>query len=151
MGLYYEDFRPGARYETAQRTVAAEDIGDFATVSGDHHPLHTDEAAARAAGFPGIIAHGVLGLAVATGLAGRLGLTHGTLVALAGLTWRFRAPVVAGDAVSAQLTVKECRPTSRPDRGLVTFAVAMVNQRGETVQDGEWVELILARGGAARS
>lgn len=149
MGMCYEDFTPGARFDTALRTLTAADIAGFATVSGDHHPLHTDPAAARRAGFPDVIAHGVLGLAVATGLAGRLGLTHGTLVALVGVTWRFLAPILPGDELSARLEVKSRRPTSRPDRGLVTLAVAMVNQRGETVQEGEWVELVLARGGAS--
>ena len=145
MGLYFEDFVPGARYESATRTLAAADIEGFAAVSGDHHPMHSDPATARAAGFPGVVAHGVLGLAVATGLAGRLGLTHGTLIALVGVTWRFKAPLLPGDTVTTQLVVRECRPTSRADRGLVTLAVALYNQRGELVQDGEWVELIRRR------
>jgi acyl dehydratase len=44
------------------------------------------------------------------------------------------------------LEVRDCRPTSRADRGLVTLAVTLTNQRGEVVQDGEWMELILRRG-----
>jgi acyl dehydratase len=146
MALYFEDFIPGARHDSASRTLTQADIEGYAAVSGDHHPMHSDPATARAAGFPGVIAHGVLGLAVATGLAGRLGLTHGTLVALVGLSWRFRAPLLPGDTVTASLLVKECRTTSHADRGLVTLAVTLRNQRGETVQDGEWVELIRRRG-----
>jgi acyl dehydratase len=30
------------------------------------------------------------------------------------------------------------RETKRADRGIVNFYVALVNQRGETVQDGKW-------------
>lgn len=146
MGMFFEDFMPGARFETALRTLTAADIAGFAAVSGDHHPLHTDPGAARAAGFPDVIAHGVLGLAVATGLAGRLGLTHGTLIALVEVSWRFLKPIVPGDELSARLEVKACRPSRRAGRGLVTLAVSMVNQRGETVQQGEWVEMIRARG-----
>ncbi|QSX79663.1 bifunctional GNAT family N-acetyltransferase/hotdog fold thioesterase [Agrilutibacter solisilvae] len=41
-------------------TFSAEQIRRFAEVSGDANPLHVDAAAARAAGFPGCIAHGVL-------------------------------------------------------------------------------------------
>ena len=32
----------------------------YARASGDHNPIHTDEAAAKKAGLPGIIAHGML-------------------------------------------------------------------------------------------
>ena len=41
------------------RVVTAEAVKAYADAGGDQNPLHQDEAFARAAGFPGIIAHGM--------------------------------------------------------------------------------------------
>lgn len=146
MGLFYEDFMPGRHWRTPLREVTAADIDAFVTLTGDAHPLHTDEAAAQAAGFTGRVAHGVLGLALATGLVSGMRLTHGTLVALAGIEWRFIAAVVPGDRVAVNVEVVSRRPTSRVERGLVVFRVALVNQRDDVVQEGSWTELVHCRG-----
>ncbi|MDE3156785.1 MAG: MaoC family dehydratase N-terminal domain-containing protein, partial [Acidobacteriota bacterium] len=97
MGLYFEDFTSGRRFETPGRLVTDEDIAAFAAVSGDRNPLHVDEAYAKTTAFGGRVAHGALGLAVATGLFSQLGITAGTLVALVGVDWNFRAPIRPGD------------------------------------------------------
>lgn len=145
MGLYFEELEEGRTFASGGRPVTEADVRAFAELSGDRNPIHLDAVAAGEAGFPGPVAHGVLGLAVATGLAGGLGLTRGTLVALVGVTWRFRAPILYGDTVSLHLRVANRRGTSRPDRGLVTLAVELRNQGGNVVQEGEWVELIRKR------
>jgi len=46
---------------------------------------------------------------------------------------RFTAPVKFGDTVHTEMTVKACRESSKPDRGVVTFDVAVKNQHGEAV------------------
>ena len=143
--MFYEDFTVGQAFRTPGRRVTAEDIRAFAELSGDHNAIHLDDAAARAAGFPGVVAHGALGLALATGLASRLELTAGTLIALAGITWRFRAPVMPGDDIALTLTVKSARATGKPDRGAVTFTAEVRNQAGVLVQEGEFVEVIRCR------
>jgi acyl dehydratase len=88
------------------------------------------------------VAHGALGLAVATGLANQLGLTRGTLVALVGITWRFRAPIYYGDTVRLHLRVASRRASGNPARGVVTLAVELRTQRDEVAQEGEFVELV---------
>jgi acyl dehydratase len=145
MGLYFEDFTPGWEFETAERTVTAADIAAFAELSGDHNPLHLDPEFARTTPFGTPIAHGALGLALATGLLSQTGLTRETLVALTGITWRFRAPIRPGDTIRVRLRVSEQRKLAAGDRGLVRLAVAVVNQVGEIVQEGEIVELIKRR------
>jgi acyl dehydratase len=145
MGLYYEDFEVGREFLTGPRTVTAADIRAFADVSGDHNPIHLDPAAARAAGFDVPVAHGVFGLAAATGLANQLELTRGTLVALVGVSWKFKRPVADGDTLTVRLRVASRRGTDKPDRGLVTLAAQMTNQRKEIVQEGEFVELVRRR------
>ena len=144
--LWFEDFAAGGEWETEARALAGEDVDAFAALSGDRNPLHLDDDYARAAGFGGRIAHGVLGLAVATGLLNRLGLTRGTLVALLGVTWDFRRPVRPGDVLRARLRVAGTCETSRPDRGVVRLEARLVDQHGETAQDGELRLLVRRRG-----
>ena len=144
-GLYYEDLSPGSVFETGERAVTESDVRAFAELSGDRNPMHLDRAAAGLTPFGRPVAHGVLGLAVATGLLSALGLTRGTLVALAGVSWRFRLPVFYEDIIRVRLRVVSRRETSQAGRGLVTFAAELVNQRGEVVQEGELVELVQRR------
>jgi acyl dehydratase len=144
--LWFEDFRVGQAYDTGARQVTQADVEAFAAVSGDRNPLHLDEAYAAATPFGGRIAHGVLGLAVATGLLNQLGLTRGTLVALLGVRWDFRAPLRPGDVVRARLRVAETKPSRKGGRGVVRLAVALVNEREVVAQEGELTMMVRARG-----
>ena len=132
-------------FVTAAREIAGADVAAFAALSGDHNPIHQDAEVARHAGFAGPVAHGVLGLSVATGLASQLALTRDSLVALTGVSWRFRAPVYAGDRLVLHLRVSSARVTSRDDRGLVVLAAELKNQHDAVVQDGEFIEVVRRR------
>jgi acyl dehydratase len=144
-GLYFEELAPGSTFETAARTITEPDVQGFAELSGDRNPMHLDPGFAAQTPFGRPVAHGVLGLAVATGLLSALGLTRDTLLALAGVSWNFRRPVYPGDTVRMRVRVASRRESSRPDRGLVTLAAELLNQRGEVVQEGELVELVKRR------
>jgi acyl dehydratase len=48
-----------------ERIIDAEAVNAYADATGDRNPIHLDDAAARAAGLDGAIAHGMLGVAVA--------------------------------------------------------------------------------------
>lgn len=141
-GFFYEELEVGRADETAQRTVRIDDINAFAQLSADHNRLHLDDAYAQSMGFNGRIAHGVLGLSVVTGLLGELGLTRGTLIAFLGLTWRFEKPVYPGDTIRARTRVASKRLTSKDDRGVVNLEITVVNQHGDTVQNGEFTLLV---------
>lgn len=142
MGLFFEEFTPGRDLETGWRTVTAEDIAAFSRLSGDHNPLHHSPEAARAAGFNAPIAHGVLGIAVATGLLSQAGFTRDTLIALLEIRWDFRVPITAGDELQVRLRVAERRDTSRPERGVVRFDVVVVDRQKRVLQEGSITELI---------
>lgn len=133
---------PGTEHVSESRTVTAADIAAFADLSGDRNPLHVDNAAARAAGFPAPIAHGALGIALATGLVSRMGITGGVLIAMLELRWQFVAPVIAGDIVRVRLTVTDVRATSRADRRVVVMRIVLVNDADQVLQHGELVELV---------
>ncbi|MBW8751383.1 MAG: MaoC family dehydratase N-terminal domain-containing protein [Propionibacteriales bacterium] len=45
--------------------ITRADLVAYADASGDHNPIHQDEAVARSVGLPGVIAHGMFTLAIA--------------------------------------------------------------------------------------
>ena len=136
MGKYYEEFEPGEVYTTKARTVTEADIVNFAALSWDTNPLHTDKEFASKTPFGERIAHGMLGLVISTGLSQSLGILDDTIIAFLGLEWRFTAPVKIGDTLHMTQTVREKRETKKPDRGIIVLDAKLVNQRGETVQEG---------------
>lgn len=143
--LYFDDFKVGDEFVTPARTITEADVVNFAGLSGDYNPLHTDEEFGRQTIFGGRIAHGLLGLVVSTGLKQRLGISDGTVMAFLGLTWNFKGPIRFGDTVHVRLRVAEKRETSKPDRGIIKHAVELVNQKGEIVQDGEHLLMVRRR------
>ena len=136
MGLLFDAFTVGRRFRTPGRTITPGDIGAFAGLTGDYNPVHTNEVFARATDFGQCVAHGPMGIGLAFGLAARLDLIDGTVIALLGVTWDFKAPMRPGDTIHAEITVIEARPVKHPDRGLVGWAITLVNQDGTTVQEG---------------
>lgn len=145
-GLTFEAFAPGRCFVTAARTVTEADVVNFAGLSGDFNPLHTDATCAAATPFGERIAHGMLVAAIATGLANQLGVFEGTTLALLEQQIQYRGPVRLGDTVRLALTVADQRALSKPDRGLVVLDTAVRNQRGEVVIDGQW-RLMIRRNG----
>ncbi|GIV97956.1 MAG: MaoC family dehydratase [Herpetosiphonaceae bacterium] len=145
MKHYYEDFQVGDEFITPGRTVTEADVMLFAGLSGDYNPLHTDAEYARETIYGERIAHGLLGLSIATGLKARLGIMQGTIMAFLGLEWRFTGPITFGDTIHCRVRIKSMRETSKPDRGIIVQAVQIVNQRGEVVQEGEMTTMIRRR------
>ncbi len=137
-GLFYEDFEVGVAHVTAARTITEADVVAFAGLSGDFNPLHTDEEFGKATPFGGRIAHGVLTIAVATGLTNQLAIYEGTTIALMELTMRFTGVVRFGDTVHVVITPKEKKEHKKPDRGFVVFDLEVKNQKGESVLAGSW-------------
>ena len=98
-GMFFEEITEGFYIASQGRTITETDVVVFAGVSGDYNPLHTDESYAKQTVFGGRIAHGLLGLSVASGLAMQLGFMTGTVEAFRELTWKFRLPVLMGDTI----------------------------------------------------
>ncbi|MBI3551383.1 MAG: MaoC family dehydratase N-terminal domain-containing protein [Elusimicrobia bacterium] len=140
--LYFEDFAVGAVFESPRpRAVSAKMIARFGELSGDMNRLHFDETYAAATSFQGRIAHGLLGLSIASGLLHDLEVLRETIMAFRQLEWKFKAPVRIGDSLSLVMEVAQTRPAPGPG-GLVRFSAALKNQRGETVQEGVWSLLV---------
>lgn len=108
-------------------TFTRELIAAYAQASGDRNPIHLDDEAARAAGLPGVIAHGMLQM----GLAGRVAAqAAGGHRRLRRLSCRFAAMVRPGDTV-----------TFRARRTDGRIELSAVDQRGRAVLTRAWAEL----------
>lgn len=136
--LYYDELTVGQEWNSPRRTITEADIVMFAALTGDHNPVHTDEEFAKNTVFGGRILHGPAGFAIATGLESRLGIKEGTAVAFLGMTWDLRGPIKIGDTIHVNEKVGSKRETKKPGVGIVNFQVSLRNQRGESVQEGEW-------------
>ncbi len=144
-GKSWDELTVGEEFWTGGRTVTEGDVLAFAGLTGDFNPLHVDEEFARTVSpFGTRVPHGPMIHDMYLGLLDRLGLVAGTALAFLELRWKFLAPVLVGDTVHARVRVQEKREVKKPDRGVITFAVTLFNQRGEPVQEGEHV-LLLAR------
>lgn len=147
-GLTYEEFELGAIYNTQARTVTEADVVNFAGLSGDFNPLHTNAEAAKNTPFGERIAHGMLTVAMSTGMANMTGLMAGTTIALMEQNIQYKGAVKFGDTVRLQMEVIEKRETSKPDRGIVKLAARVLNQRDELVVDMVWTQLMKRQGGS---
>ena len=141
-GRYFEEFEIGDEVETAARTITETDVVLFAGLSGDYTQLHTDAEFAKETMFGERVAHGLLGLSVASGLTARLGFIEGTAQAFTGLEWKFRGPIKIGDTIRVRARVRKKKEMPRLGGGFVVLGVTILNQRDETVQKGTWTVLI---------
>jgi len=144
-GRYFEEFGVSDSFVSAGRTITETDIVNFAGITGDYTQIHTNAEAARRGLFGRRIAHGLLGLSVASGLLVQLGFIEGTVLAFRELTWKFSQPVLIGDTIHTEATVAKIKAMPRLGGGTVTFDVRVVNQEDEVVQRGKWVLLIAAK------
>lgn len=137
-GLSWADLHVGQVFETATRTITEGDVVTFAGHTGDYSEIHTSRTYAEASDFGERIAHGLLGLAVSHGLMLGGGLLAGTAIAFLGLRdWSFKAPIRLQDTIRVRFEVAELRVRdSRPEQGVLTFDVEVLNQRDEVVQAG---------------
>lgn len=141
--MYWDEIKVGASFESAARTITEADIVNFAGLSGDFNPIHTDAVFASATIFGSRIAHGLLGLSIASGLLTRTSGLGPDVIAFLGINeWRFSAPIRIGDTIRARSTVTRTRSTREPDRGIVIQRVDVVNQHDQIVQSGEFVVMI---------
>lgn len=150
-GLWYEDFVIGEERVTHGRTVTEADIVAYAGVTGDWSEMHTNDEVARATEFGRRVAHGMLGVSLASALCLRTNYTRGTAVAsMSWGPWRFLKPLFVGDTVHARFCfVRKRASRSRPDAGIVVEHIQLVNQAGEVIQEGEHVLLMKKRPRAA--
>ncbi len=112
-------------------TVTAEHVRTYASLTGDHNPLHFDAAFAAKTTFERLVVQG--------------GLTTGLLHALVAMdmpgpgtvflsqNWKFTAPVFIGDTIRAEARVLSLHDT----KPVTQLQITITRQDGETVLKGE--------------
>lgn len=122
----FDSIKVGEALPSLVKQVTVEQIQQYAAASGDRNPIHVDEVFARAAGLPGVIAHGMLTMAFANQL-----ITDwlGDRSMMKRLQGRFAGMVLPGDELSCSATVASKDEAARR----VVINVTVANQRGEKV------------------
>lgn len=142
-GLYFEEFTGGQKLISPGRTVTEADVVSFAALTGDWTRLHTDAAYAAQQLFGQRVAHGMLGISIASALTMRLGILEETILAFREINhWKFVLPVFLGDTIHVQAVVHETRAVPRLCGGLVTLEIEVLNQDDKVVQRGRWSVLV---------
>ena len=118
---------------TRGRTVTETDIALFSAVSGDWNPIHNDAAFAAKGPFGTRIAHGLLVIAMMTGMAP---ISGRAVVALYGFDRvRFINPVALGDTITYTSKITNLQPKG-DSRGLADVEFEVCNQRNEVCAAG---------------
>ena len=124
---------------TFQKAVTREDIARYAQVSGDTNPLHSDPAYAARTRFKQPIAHGMLSAGVISAALGTQ-LAPDSVVIYLAQNLQFRAPVKAGDTLTAIATVTKVDPA----RSRLSLDTVVTNQDGTEVIRGDALVMVEA-------
>ncbi|TMS58274.1 acyl dehydratase [Imbroritus primus] len=137
-GRFFDDFEIGQEFRTPARTVTSTDIVNFACLSGDFNEVHTNFEYCKTTQFGEPIAHGPLIYSIMGGLQYASGINDGTLLALLEINaWKMLGPVKHGDTIHMVSKVIGKKPSSKLDRGVITFERRCVKQDGSVVQQME--------------
>jgi len=134
--VYLEDYHEGERWVTPGRTLTETDIVNYAGLTGDWHPLHTNVEYAKGTPFGERIAHGPLVFVLGSALVFRLGenvIFPESFIAFYGMDRvRFVGPTKIGDTLHCEVEVISLAPKDEK-RGLLVYHNTIKNQRDEAV------------------
>jgi len=142
-GMYFEEFKVGMSFTSPGRTVTESDIVSFAGLSGDYTQIHTDAEFSKNTPVGERVAHGLLGLAIVSGLAVRTGILEGTVIAFREIVgWKFVKTIFIGDTVHVVQKILEVKPLPRLGGGAVNIELRLINQHDDVVMKGVWKVLV---------
>lgn len=145
-GMYFEEFEVGQKIITLPRTITESDVVSFAGLSGDYNQIHTDAEFSKNTQYGQRIAHGLLGLSIASGLAMRTGVLEGTVLFFREINeWKFSRPIFLGDTIHVVIDVLQTKPMPRFGGGLIVVSLDVKNQRDETTMKGNWTLLLASK------
>jgi len=146
--LFADDVEAGQEWDSLGRTITEADIVNFAGLSGDFNPIHLDHEFARATPFHRPIAHGLLILSMASGLA-LYSPPMRTMAFVAIRDWQFRGPVFIGDTLRVHTRLVEKEVRARGRRAVLTWHRQIINQNSKVVQEGTTQTIVEGRGTAS--
>jgi acyl dehydratase len=145
-GKTFDEYAVYEEIVSGTRVVTEADVIDFARLSGDFQPEHMNEEFARKGPMGARVAHGLLVLSMATGLLNQTGPFEGTSIAILEVTARFAKAVKFGDTIRAIQKIVEKKETSKPDRGVLTTHITVLNQDDQTILEADLVILLYRSG-----
>lgn len=145
-GMYFEEFEAGQKIISAGRTVTESDIVSFAGLSGDFNQIHVDAQYSKDSLAGQRVAHGLLIMAIASGLAAQTGVMEGTVLYFREITnWKFVKPIFIGDTIHVEMEVIETKALRRIGGGSVSINLEVKNQDDEVSMRGVWVVLMASK------
>lgn len=115
---------------TRSMTFTAEHVRKYAEISGDHNPLHFDEAYVAKTPFGRLVVHGGLTSGILNALVAQDMPGPGTV--FMSMELQFTKPVFIGDTITATARVIEVHAT----KPVCKLAIEVVRQDGEVVLTG---------------
>ena len=141
--LNLEDLQIGQRWLSPSRVISADDVTDFADLTGDHTPLHAGSSGdTMETPFGRPVVHGLLGLSIMAGLSSEHPRVN-TLALVSLGDWEFRSPIYFGDSVHVETEVVSIEPHGRR-AGRVRWHRRLIGARGQILQEGT-IETLVAR------
>lgn len=142
--LYYEDLEVGQIYRSSARTLSEADLTMFSMFSGDWNQVHSDAEYMKESG--GRLLHGVLGIAVVTGLMDKAGWFASSAIAMTGIDdWKFLRPLRTGDTVTMEMEILGKKVTSSGEKGFLDRQFTLYTQDGAIAQQGRCGFLVKVR------
>ncbi len=140
MSWFGESWAAGDELPPVSRVVTREDVAAYADASGDRNPLHLHDDAARAAGFDGVIAHGMFTMGhLATAVAEWVGED----AFVRRIKVQFRSPVSMGETIVARAVVRSIDAEPRTVVLDASVTVDRDGRREQAIRRGE-VEVVAA-------
>ncbi len=146
MTFAFDDFSAGQTFDLGTLTVDETEMLEFSR-RYDPQPFHIDSAAAAAGMYGGLIASGWQTVAVTMRMLVDHVLSPASSLGSPGCDeLRWTAPVRPGDSLAVRIEILSTRRSrSKPDRGLVSNQLEVLNQRDEVVLTLKTVLLLKAR------
>lgn len=135
----------GKTYDPLTYAVGREKVREYAAAVGERNPLHSDPAAARAAGFHDVVAPPMFAVVYSSPALmpalfdPEVGLDFARMVH-GSQEFRWGPVVVAGDEVTTTARVADI--SQRGGMGFYVFETEARNQRGEVVCTGVWTNIV---------
>jgi len=135
--VLFSELVVGSEFVGTGRTLTESDLSIACMISGDWHPIHSDENYAKQRGLPGRLFQGSFGILIATGMATALPHFSDEIVGATGIReWVYRAPIFVGDTVHVRSVILNKRITSDGKRAVIERTLSLVNQKDAVVQQG---------------
>lgn len=126
---YWDDFSLGQKFNHSGITVTETHLVNWAGLTMDFYPLHTNKEFAAKTPFGERLVHGPLTFALAVGMMAMIGEAKDSVIAWLGVeNMRIPAPVKIGDTIKLQVEVTEMRETKKPHQGFTAMRYTVTNQ-----------------------